>query len=113
MLFISHDLSVVERISDRIAVMYLGKIVEEAPAEELIRRPLHPYTQALLSAVPDPEPGRRRERIRLRGDPPSSSEPPAGCPFASRCPEVEDVCRREAPPLEAKRDGARAACHFR
>ncbi len=113
MLFISHDLSVVERISDRIAVMYLGRIVEEAPAGDLIARPLHPYTQALVSSVPDPGTGRRRERKRLRGSPPSSTEPIAGCPFASRCPEVQEICRRERPHLETKVDGHAAACHFR
>ncbi|MFQ5889653.1 MAG: ABC transporter ATP-binding protein [Gemmatimonadota bacterium] len=113
MLFISHDLSVVERISDRVAVMYLGKIIEEAPAETLIRTPLHPYTQALLSAVPDPDPGRRRERIRLRGERPSPTESIRGCPFASRCPEVQEVCRRDPPPLEEKAKGHIAACHFR
>ena len=114
MLFISHDLSVVERIADRVAVMYLGKIVEEAPAETLIAAPLHPYTQALLSAVPDPDPGHRRQRIKLRGELPSPTEPLVGCPFASRCPEAQDVCRREPPPpLEAKSDGHLAACHFR
>jgi oligopeptide/dipeptide ABC transporter ATP-binding protein len=114
MLFISHDLSVVERIADRVAVMYLGRIVEEAPTDDVIASPLHPYTQALLSAVPDTDPKRRRERIRLRGELPSQTEPIAGCPFASRCPEVRDVCRRDPPPaLEAKRLGHLAACHFR
>ena len=113
MLFISHDLSVVERVADRIAVMYRGKIVEEGPADGIIRSPLHPYTQALLSAVPDPDSGRRRERIRLRGDPPPATEAPVGCPFAARCPEVQELCRREPPPLEPKREGTRAACHFR
>ena len=113
MLFISHDLSVVERIADRVAVMYLGKIVEEAPAETLIQAPLHPYTQALVSAVPDPDPGYRRERIRLRGELPSPTESIVGCPFASRCPEVEDICRQEPPPLEPKAEGHLVACHFR
>jgi oligopeptide/dipeptide ABC transporter ATP-binding protein len=114
LLFISHDLSVVERIADRVAVMYMGRFVEEAPTEELIQAPLHPYTQALLSAVPDPDPHHRRERIRLRGLPPSPSEPLSGCPFASRCPEAQDICRKEPPPpLEAKSEGHRVACHFR
>jgi oligopeptide transport system ATP-binding protein len=114
MLFISHDLSVVERIADRTAVMYRGRIVEEASTEAVIRDPLHPYTRALLSAVPDPRPGRRRERIRLTGERPAATEAPVGCSFASRCPEVRDVCRREPPPaLEAKREGHRVACHFR
>lgn len=114
MLFISHDLSVVERIADRIAVMYLGRIVEEGPAEDVIQRPLHPYTRALLSAVPDPDPHRRRARIRLIGELPSSTERLIGCPFASRCPEAIDMCRRDPPPeLEAKTGATRAACHSR
>lgn len=114
MLFISHDLSVVERVADRTAVMYLGRIVEEAPTMNLIGEPLHPYTQALLSAVPDPRPAHRRERIRLSGELPSPTEPLIGCPFASRCPEVRNLCRREPPPLlEAKRESHLAACHFR
>ncbi len=113
MLFISHDLSVVERVADRIAVMYLGKIVEEAETERLLVSPLHPYTQALLSSVPDPDPEARRERIHLRGELPSAIEPLQGCPFASRCPEVQDICRRVAPPLELKATGHVVACHFR
>lgn len=113
LLFISHDLSVVERIADRTAVMYLGKIVERAPTEEVLRAPLHPYTQALVSAVPEPDPDGGRERIRLSGELPSPTQPIAGCPFASRCPEVEDRCRRVAPPLEEKVDGHQVACHRR
>ena len=113
MLFISHDLSVVERIADRVAVMYLGKIVEEAEAEPIMVSPLHPYTQALLSSVPTPDPSNKRKRIRLTGELPSPIKPIQGCPFASRCPEVQDVCRQVAPPLEAKEPGHLAACHFR
>ena len=113
MLFVTHDLSVVERIADRVAVMYLGKIVEEAEAERLMESPLHPYTRALLSSVPDPDPDSRRERIRLLGELPSPIEPIRGCPFASRCPEVQDICRRVAPPLEAKANEHLAACHLR
>ena len=113
MLFISHDLSVVERIADRVAVMYLGKIVEEAETELVIGSPQHPYTQALLSSVPDPDPGARRERIRLTGELPSPTEPIIGCPFASRCREVQDICRRVAPPLEEKAGGHSVACHLR
>ena len=113
MLFISHDLAVVERIAHRIAVMYMGKIVEEADAGRVIESPLHPYTQALLSSVPVPDPEKRGRRIRLTGDLPSPIKPIHGCPFASRCPEVQDICREVAPPLEAKSEGHLAACHFR
>jgi peptide/nickel transport system ATP-binding protein len=114
LLFISHDLSVIERIADRVAVMYMGRVVEAAPTETLIQGPLHPYTQALLSAVPDPDPHHRRTRIRLRGELPSPTEPLVGCPFASRCPEVRDDCRAEPPPpLEDKNDGHLVACHLR
>ena len=113
MLFISHDLAVVERIAHRIAVMYMGKIVEEADAGRVIESPLHPYTQALLSSVPVPDPEKRGRRIRLTGDLPSPIKPIRGCPFASRCPEVQEICREVAPPLEAKSEGHLAACHFR
>jgi len=114
MLFISHDLSVVERIADRVAVMYLGKIVEEGPTAEVIASPRHPYTQALLSAVPHLDPERRHERIRLRGELPSPTDPIVGCPFASRCPEAQDLCRHDPPPpLERPQDGRPVACHFR
>lgn len=111
-LFIAHDLGVVEHVSDRIAVMYLGRIVEMADAERLVRSPRHPYTRALLSAVPVPEPGRRRDRIVLSGDVPSPVDPPAGCPFHSRCPhpDRDGACEEEAPPLEPKSPGHLAAC---
>jgi oligopeptide/dipeptide ABC transporter ATP-binding protein len=111
-LFIAHDLGVVEHVSDRIAVMYLGRIVEMADAEELIRSPRHPYTRALLSAVPVPEPGRRRDRIVLPGDLPSPVDPPAGCPFHPRCPHPgrDRACEREVPRLEPKSPGHVAAC---
>ncbi|MGH7563639.1 MAG: ABC transporter ATP-binding protein, partial [Gemmatimonadota bacterium] len=112
MLFVSHDLRVVERVADRIAVMYRGRIVEIGSAASVASSPLHPYTQALLSAVPEPDPG-RRHRIRLTGEPPSPTEAPVGCPFAGRCPEVRPVCRETHPPLESKRTGHLAACHFR
>ena len=113
MLFISHDLSVVEQIADRTAVMYLGKIAEEAPTNRLLGDPQHPYTQALISAVPEPDPDSKRERIQLSGDLPSPTETIPGCPFASRCPEVQAVCRSQSPPLESKADGHRVACHLR
>ncbi len=113
MLFISHDLAVVERIAHRIAVMYMGKIVEEADAGRIIASPLHPYTQALLSSVPVPDPEKRGRRIRLTGELPSPIQPIRGCPFASRCPEVLDICRQVTPPLEQKTSGHTVACHFR
>ena len=100
-LFISHDLSVVRRISDRVGVMYLGRLLECAPAEELYSQPLHPYTQALLSAIPAANPKRKRERIILQGDVPSPANPPPGCAFAPRCPKAMERCRRERPALRA------------
>jgi oligopeptide/dipeptide ABC transporter ATP-binding protein len=112
-LFISHDLKIVQHISDRVAVMYLGRIVELADADTLYRTPKHPYTHALLSAVPRIDPTSRRERILLAGDVPSPINPPAGCPFHPRCP-VKDkpaTCFTELPPLRVLRNGAQAACH--
>jgi oligopeptide/dipeptide ABC transporter ATP-binding protein len=111
-LFIAHDLSVVEHVSDQIAVMYLGRIVEIGVARDIIGRPRHPYTRALLSAVPVPEPGRRRERIVLSGDIPSPSAPPTGCPFHPRCqhPLKDADCARIVPPLAEKAPGQFAAC---
>jgi oligopeptide transport system ATP-binding protein len=102
LLFISHDLSVVKHISDRIAVMYLGRIVELGPAAEVIEKPLHPYTKALISAIPIPDPRREaaRERILLRGDPPSPLNPPGGCPFHPRCLYAEERCSKIVPALE-------------
>ncbi len=111
MLFVSHDVGVVERIADRIAVMYRGLVMEQAPTDRLIEKPLHPYTQALLSAVPSAKRGEKRKRIRLRGEPPSATEELRGCPFASRCPIVEDACREVTPPLEEKEPGREVACH--
>ena len=96
-LFISHDLAVIQHVSDEIGVMYLGKIVEQAAVDELYREPRHPYTQALLSAIPVPEPAAKRTRIVLEGDVPSPQNPPAGCPFHTRCSQVMDKCRTEIP----------------
>ena len=111
-LFIAHDLSVVEHVSDRVAVMYLGRIVELADAEALNRAPKHPYTRALLSAIPVPEPGRTRERIVLPGDVPSPIDPPSGCPFHPRCPhpDKDEECTTIVPPLAEKAPGHFAAC---
>lgn len=110
-LFISHDLSAVRAICNRVMVMYLGRIVEAGPAEEIFERPLHHYTQALLSAIPIPEPGKRRQRILLKGEPPSLFDLPEGCAFHERCPQVEPLCRRELPPLRDVGGGHLVACH--
>ncbi len=111
-LFVAHDLSVVEHISDRVGVMYLGKLVEVTNRSELYRNPLHPYTQALLSAIPIPDPRRKRHRITLTGEVPSPVNPPQGCRFHPRCPFAVDICKHEVPVFEEKTAGHWAACHL-
>ncbi|MBV9534703.1 MAG: ABC transporter ATP-binding protein [Solirubrobacterales bacterium] len=111
--FIAHDLSVVRHVSDRIGVMYLGKIVELSPAKELYTKPIHPYTQALLGAIPipDPEENRARERVVVGGEPPNPVDPPTGCRFHTRCPHATDICKQVEPPLAEYPGGHLAACH--
>ncbi len=109
---IAHDLAVVQHVSDRIAVMYLGKIVELAEADELVSSPKHPYTEALLSAVPVPDPTVKTERILLKGDVPSPVNPPSGCRFHTRCPYKEDICEQEDPPILEMSPAHTVACHL-
>jgi len=112
-LFIAHDLSVVQHISDRVAVMYLGRIVEMGDVDSLFSRPKHPYTEALLSAIPDPDPDVVGEQIILQGDVPSPANPPAGCHFHPRCRYAQERCRRENPELvDVDGQGHLAACHY-
>ncbi len=112
-LFISHDLNLIEHISDRVAVMYLGKIMEIARSEVLCRQPVHPYSEALLSALPSLDPQSKRQRILLKGDVPSPIDPPSGCRFHTRCPLRIDICDKEEPPLSERPNGSRVACHVR
>ncbi len=113
-LFIAHDLALVKQVSDRVAVMYLGKLVELGPAEALYRRPLHPYTVALLASIPSPDPEAPREPVTgtIRGEPPSPIDPPSGCRFRTRCPRAQDLCASQEPPMRQLANGHFAACHF-
>jgi peptide/nickel transport system ATP-binding protein len=115
MLFVTHNLSVVQWLADRVAVMYLGQIVEQGPAEALLTAPLHPYTQALLAAVPQISQQGQRMTLRVQGDPPSPLHPPSGCRFHPRCPQASEVCRHEAPVMRQPQGQAsqhRVACHL-
>jgi oligopeptide/dipeptide ABC transporter ATP-binding protein len=112
LIFVAHDLSVVEHISDRIAVMYVGKIVELADTNELLHNPKHPYTEALLSAVPPPDPDVKVERIRLQGEVPSPANPPSGCIVHPRCRFAKDICKQKEPTLTEVAPGHFASCHF-
>jgi len=111
-IFISHDLSIVRNISDRVAVMHLGRVVELAPAEEMFANPKHPYTEALMSAVPQPDPDAKMKRIILEGEVPNPANPPSGCHFHPRCPYRTDKCKSESPQLREVADGHYAACHY-
>jgi oligopeptide transport system ATP-binding protein len=110
--FVSHDLAVVEHLSDRVAIMYLGKIVEIAPSRKIYANPLHPYTQALLTAIPTPDPKSEMQRTVLKGDLPNPANPPSGCTFRTRCPLAEKICREEIPALLKRGEEHYAACHM-
>ena len=111
-LFITHDLSVLKHLSDRIAIMYLGRIVESGSRDDVLSRTLHPYTEALLSAIPSVDTRTKRRKVIARGELPSPLSPPGGCPFHTRCPYAQEICGKERPELEEKESGHRAACHF-
>jgi oligopeptide/dipeptide ABC transporter ATP-binding protein len=112
-LFIAHDLAIVKQVSDRVAVMYLGRLCELGPADAMYRRPLHPYTLALLTSIPEPDPGRAKPvHGTITGEPPSPIDPPSGCRFRTRCPRAEQRCAAEVPPLRAVAEDRQVACHF-
>ena len=113
-IFIAHDLAVVRHISDKVAVMYLGTIVEYTDADSIYANPMHPYTKALISAIPEPDPTKKKERIILQGDVPSPIDPPSGCSFHTRCPFATDKCKEETPELINHGDGKehQVACHY-
>lgn len=113
-LFIAHDLAMVKQVSDRVAVMYLGKLVEVAPSDALYRAPMHPYTVALMASIPSPDPARRDEAVdrTIHGEPPSPIDPPSGCRFRTRCPRAQSICASEEPPLRELAPGHLGACHF-
>jgi oligopeptide/dipeptide ABC transporter ATP-binding protein len=113
LLFISHDLRVIRSLCDRVAVMYLGRIVESGPSEELYKSPVHPYTEALISAIPEPDPEHAGKKIVTHGEVPSPADPPPGCHFHPRCPLRKDICSAEEPPLSPRPGGRLAACHVR
>jgi oligopeptide/dipeptide ABC transporter ATP-binding protein len=111
-LFIAHDLALVKQVSDRVAVMYLGKLCEVGPGESVYQRPLHPYTRLLLDSIPSTEPGAARASATIKGEPPSPIHPPSGCRFRTRCPRAADICASEAPPMRELASGHMVACHF-
>ncbi|MCB0186441.1 MAG: ABC transporter ATP-binding protein, partial [Caldilineaceae bacterium] len=111
-LFIAHNMSVIKHVCDHVAVMYVGRIVEVAETKELFANPLHPYTEALLSAIPKPDPRAKRSRILLEGDVPNPANPPSGCYFHPRCSYAKDICAQESPALQEVQPGHLAACHF-
>jgi peptide/nickel transport system ATP-binding protein len=111
-LFISHDLGVVEHVSDIVAVMYVGRLVEIAPTRQLYQKPKHPYTEALLGSIPRPDPSRKRKRVAVAGEIPNPANPPSGCYFHPRCPYAQPICAKETPAVREITPGQFAACHF-